>query len=292
MQTTLTFPADGKTRHQARRGLLIYFAVLVPLSALIQAAIISADLDGGANGLLAWIVLINALMLVPTIASVIARLTLREGFADVAFGIGGRAGRNAIGLAIVFPIMIGLVAYGLGWTTGVVGFEPRPVAEWLAALIIVLMLNLLVSSGEEIGWRGYMLMRLIDAGVPQPIIVSSLIWGAWHIPLVLWAGFANGPSPIFSAAVLMVTTLALGYVLARMRLVTGSVWPAIALHVAWNTLIQAGFDPLVVGTQKTLWIGETRVVTALTLLVAVAIYSRRRWTIKGDRAVFNAYHSA
>jgi membrane protease YdiL (CAAX protease family) len=276
MQTTLTVSTEDSTVRRARRGLLIYFAVLVPLSALIQAVIISADLDGGANGVLAWIGLIGGLMLTPTIAAVVARLALREGFADVSFGFGGRAGRNAIGLAIIFPIVIGLASYGLGWAASLVGFESRPVGGWLAALIIVLMLNLLLSSGEEIGWRGYMLTRLIDAGVPQPIAVSSLIWGAWHIPLVLWAGFADSASPLFSAAVLMVTTFALGYVLARMRLATGSIWPAIALHVAWNTIIQAGFDPLVTGAQKTLWVGETGVLTALTLVVAALVYSRRR----------------
>jgi membrane protease YdiL (CAAX protease family) len=270
---------DDPTRSQARRGLLIYFAVLVPLSALIQAVIIRADLKGGENGLLQWLVLITALMYVPTIASVVARLALHEGFADVSFRLGGRRSRNAIVLALILPALVGLVAYGAGWATGLVGFAPRPVGLWVAGLVVSLILNLITVPGEEIGWRGYMVTRLIDAGVPHPIIASSLIWGVWHIPLILWAGFATGPSPLLSIAVFMVLCLPLGYLHARLRLATGSVWPAIALHVAWNTIIQAGFDPAAVGGQEAVWVGESGVLTALTLLAVALIYSRRRWTI-------------
>jgi hypothetical protein len=77
----------------------------VALSAVIQAVIISRpDLDG----LIAW------LMLVPTVASVVARLALKEGFSDVSFRFGGRRGGKAIVQALIFPLVIGLVAYGIG----------------------------------------------------------------------------------------------------------------------------------------------------------------------------------
>ncbi len=42
-----------------------------------------------------------------------------------------------------------------------------------------------VAAGEEIGWHGYMLTRLVDAGVAKPILTSGLIWGLWHVPLIL-----------------------------------------------------------------------------------------------------------
>lgn len=268
---------NDPTRRQARRGLLIYFATLVPLSVAIQAAIIGANLNGGENGVVEWLVLITALMYVPTIASVVARLALHEGFADVSFRLGDRS-RNAILLALVVPVLVGLLAYGAAWATGLVGFAPPPAGQWGAALIISLILNLITVPGEEIGWRGYMVTRLIDAGVPRPILASSLIWGVWHIPLVLWAGFATGPSPLFSAVVLVALCLPLGYLHARLRLATGSIWPAVALHVAWNTIIQAGFDPAAAGAQKALWVGESGLLTTLALLAVAVIYSQRKWT--------------
>jgi uncharacterized protein len=280
MQTTLTTNPNPDTRRRARRGLGIYFAIVVLLSAPVQALIIYLDLDGGTNGMVEWLVLISALMFVPTVASVVARLVLKEGFSDVSFRFGGRRGRNAILLAPVFPVIIGLVAYGIGWTTGLVEFSIPPVGVggWVAGIVVLSVLNAILTSGEEIGWRGYMLTRLIDAGVPRPVLASGLIWGIWHIPLVLWAGFSDGPSPLLSAALLMVTTTTLGYVLARVRLETGSVWPAVALHTAWNVIIQAGFDPATTGATRVVWVGELGILTVLALIVATVILSRGRWT--------------
>jgi CAAX protease family protein len=150
---------------------------------------------------------------------------------------------------------------------------------WAAAIAFLLVLNLFLVSGEEIGWRGYMLTRLIDEGVPRPVLASGVIWALWHVPLFLWGGFVQGVPPLLATALLMVMAPSLGYVLARMRLETGSVWPAIALHLAWNVAIQAGFQPLAAGASSQLWVGESGVLTALALVVAAVIYSRGRWKI-------------
>jgi CAAX protease family protein len=282
MKTTQTTYTDGDdTRRRARRGLAIYFAVVVALSAPILAVIIASDLEGGRNGAVPWLALIAAFMFVPTTASVTARLALKEGFSDVSFRFGGRRGRNAMLQALIFPIIIGLVAYGIAWAAGLIGFgiPPTGLGGWAAAIAVLLVLNIVVSSGEEIGWRGYMLTRLIDAGVPRPVLASGLIWGAWHVPLFLWGGFVQGVPPLLATALLMATTPALGFVLARMRLETGSVWPAVALHAVWNAAIQVGFQPLATGASSQVWVGENGVITALVLILAAVVYSRGKWTI-------------
>ena len=77
----------------------------------------------------------------------------------------------------------------------------------------------------------------------------------------------------------MIAITSFGYVIARTRLETGSVWPAIVLHAAWNRIIQGPFDGATMGAGAMLWVGESGVLTALTLVVAAAIFSRGRWTI-------------
>jgi uncharacterized protein len=235
----------------------------------------------------------------PAAASVVARLVLREGFADVSFRLGGRRGWKAIGLALIFPIVIGLIAYGIAWATGLARFDPPQPTGLLSSLvgdtaspvtIFVVLLALtatigaiiaaLSAAGEEIGWRGYMLTRLIDAGVPRPVLASGLIWGLWHIPLVLGGVYVAGSSPVVSAVLLMVTVTSFGFVFARMRLETGSIWPAIALHAAWNSIIQSAFDPATTGAGAALWVGEAGILTALALVVAAVIFSRGRWTMR------------
>jgi hypothetical protein len=70
--------ADARSRHKARRGLAIFFANLVPLSAIFEVLIIT-------TGDFSWLI---PLVWVPALASVVARLVLREGFSDVSFRSG------------------------------------------------------------------------------------------------------------------------------------------------------------------------------------------------------------
>ena len=272
MEATLTSRTDDAKR-QARRGLAIYFAIVVLLSAPIEAfVIIRPELNG----------VIALLMLVPTFASVVARLVLKEGFADVSFRFGGRRGWNAIGLSLVFPVVIGIIAYGIAWVTGLAGFVlslKGGLMTVFALFVIGVIVSFVVSSGEEIGWRGYMLTRLIDAGVPHPVLASGLIWALWHVPVVLAGGYAAGPSPLLSAALLIIGITSFGYVIARLRLETGSVWPAVVLHTAWNSIIQGPFDGATTGAGAMLWVGESGILTTLVLLVAAVIFSRGHWTI-------------
>lgn len=282
MRTSSASPAaDSHVRLRARRGLIIYFAVLVPLSVLFETLMIS--------GSLSWV---SALMWTPAVASIVARLVLREGFGDVSFRVGGRRGWKAIGVALVFPIIIGLVAYGIAWTTGLVQFRPKliglatpyvgvtlsPIGTFVINLVvaatIVTIYSVRTAAGEEIGWRGYMLTRLISAGVPTPILFSGLIWGLWHVPLIIGGIYLTGPPPALAALLWMITATAFSFVFARLRLATGSVWPAITLHSAWNAIIQTAFDPASTSSGAELWIGESGMLVALTIIIAAVLFSR------------------
>jgi hypothetical protein len=82
----------------ARRGLAIYFALVVVISGSLQAyyIFINPELLGTTFGLL-------ALMWSPAVASVIARLVLGEGFSDVSFRFGGYAPCRGTRLAWAYP---------------------------------------------------------------------------------------------------------------------------------------------------------------------------------------------
>jgi len=268
---------------------MIYFGMLVPLLAVFQVLLVT-------TGKWVWVI---PLMWSPAAASIVARLVLREGFADVSFRVGGRRGWHAILVAVVFPLVIGLTAYGIAWLAGLARFDPRPgglaaqlsagstspIVTFLVMLAVAATIGTVVgtvtAAGEEIGWRGYLLTRLIDAGVPRPILVSGLIWGLWHVPVVLGTGYAAGPSPVASAGLLVVLATAFGFVFARLRLETGSVWPAIVLHAAWNSIIQSAFDAARTGGDRShlhgdasWWVGESGVLTVIAMIIAAVIVAR------------------
>lgn len=111
--------------------------------------------------------------------------------------------------ALLFPLSWALAArIGDGLAHGGVGtFDPSGFAgyvtpgAWLAWTTGPL--------GEEAGWRGYFLPRLL--GRFQPLTASlilGLIWAIWHVPLYIHSNFSTvGRGLDFTASVICLTIL-------------------------------------------------------------------------------------
>jgi hypothetical protein len=63
-----------------------------------------------------------------------------------------------------------------------------------------------------------------------------------------------------------------------MRLETGSIWPVIFFHSAWNSIIEGPFDGATKGANAALWTGESGILTVIVLVVVAVIVSRGSWT--------------
>ena len=280
-----TSEAEKKT---ARRGLVLYFGVLIIGSAALESQILqTGESIGKVQGL------ILALMYVPAVASFVARLVLKEGFADISLRFGGRAGRNAAFLGWVFPMAVGFVSYGIAWATGVAQFESplstsshlyadsatlNLAASFLVSATYGAVMNCIGGFGEEVGWRGYMLTRLITAGVPKPVFTSGLIWGFWHLPFVVTGQYAGGSQPWLSALLFLVAVVPLAYLMAYLRLQSGSVWPAVIAHGAWNSIIQGTFDRATRGMPSA--VGEAGWITTTVSIIIVVFLTRGAWTLQ------------
>jgi membrane protease YdiL (CAAX protease family) len=288
---------------RARQGLAIYFSVLIVTSGIVEWLIVR-----NGDPIQNHPTLVLVLMWMPALSSGLARLMLREGIRDVSFRFGDKIGLRSIGFAVLVPLIVGTMAYGIAWATGLVGFSAitpvsqelalmaplaqlaawQPITRFLAFVALYATLGTvhagLSAAGEEIGWRGYMLTRLIAAGVPQPLFVSGLIWAVWHFPLILSGAYASGPFPILSAGLFIFTTTGIALVAGVLRLRSGSVWPAIVLHAAWNSIIQNPFDRSSVGPDGALWVGESGVFIAVTtLILGLLVY--HRWMKSGAPAL-------
>lgn len=133
----------------------------------------------------------------------------------------------------------------------------------LAGLAVAPLLNAIPVFGEEWGWRGYLLPRLLPLGQWPALLLSGLIWGLWHAPIIL-LGY-NYPTHLATGWLLMVgMCIVWGIIFGWTRLATGSVWPAVIAHGALNgaagivgVLFQEGttFDSALVGvTGVTGWL--------------------------------------
>ncbi|QEO13348.1 CPBP family intramembrane metalloprotease [Agromyces intestinalis] len=108
------------------------------------------------------------------------------------------------------------------------------VALNLALLPFVTALNCVATFGEEIGWRGWLLPSLRPLGTVWALIVSGVIWGLWHAPLIL-LGYNYQRTDVLGLASMVAFCVLTGFVIGWLRLRSASVWPAVVAHAAINT---------------------------------------------------------
>ena len=70
---------------------------------------------------------------------------------------------------------------------------------------MAVLLNSIIGAplalGEEYGWRGYLLPRLLPLGEIRATLLLGMIWGIWHLPVLLIG--LNYPSQPLWAALLV-----------------------------------------------------------------------------------------
>jgi uncharacterized protein len=84
------------------------------------------------------------------------------------------------------------------WSLLLHGTPPTPIEFWFAAPLFLVATLVLDAGpvGEEIGWKGYALPRLLDSkrGPLFAAIVFGVIWGVWHAPAFLVSGTSQSES--------------------------------------------------------------------------------------------------
>lgn len=135
------------------------------------------------------------------------------------------------------------------------------------------------ALGEEIGWRGFLLPRLVGKfGFTFGCVVSGLIWAVWHYPGLLWADYNAGTNPAYAMTCFTCMVVAMAFVMGWLRLKSGSLWPCAMLHASHNLFIQAILDRMTAPTGRALYF-TTEFGCGLALAIgatAVYFWTRRR----------------
>ncbi len=219
-----------------RRGLTAYLLITFGLTYTVDSLLIAAGFRITTLPAIAGQWAIAATMWIPAIAAwLTVRFISREDISTLKLRFGSL--RPYLTTMCVIPALYALI-YGVSWLLGLgkpdwnlqwlrgllaqadaKGELPAPQYFWPALFLLTLFvtpfINALFGLGEEIGWRGYLLPHLMPLGHTRAYLLTGLIWGLWHAPLVL-IGFNYPGHPYLGVAMMSLFTTALGLYIGAM----------------------------------------------------------------------------
>lgn len=183
-------------------------------------------------------------------------LAAREGRRTFLAWLGGfvrlRGGWRAYAVALLpLPIAFAALTWLLGYTPHV---KPGglPAIFFYLTLFPISIFNGAATAimgagplGEEGGWRGYLLPKLLGrmGELPASALIG-VIWALWHLPVMaMFVDWREGTSLVFYLPTYVIGLVALSYIFTVVwRLGRGSLVPCIWLHGLVNAIGGLAFN--------------------------------------------------
>ena len=195
---------------------------------------------------------ISALLLIPNLIGLILLVVLRWRAGGEAFSGAGLAGGKwrvwlvyGVGLIAFYGLQTLLnYVFKLGQVVDLKAAFPQMAAANLPApalmlsmaintLIVGPFLGLIITFGEEYGWRGYLQTELTRLGRVRGVFLLGVIWGMWHWP-VIWMGYNYPGQPVLGSIAMVLMCVILAYFLAYAVFKSNGIWTAAYLHALNN----------------------------------------------------------
>lgn len=207
------------------------------------------------------ILALSLVMLIPAISVIITRLITKEGFKDLGLKPHFRGNIRYYLMAWFGPsllILLGAIIYFLifpanfdptlshmvdifqanGGDLQGSGFTTYIVLQFAIGILLAPVLNIVTTSGEEMGWRGYLLPKLQEhVSLPNAVLISGAIWGIWHAPIIAMGhnyGLGYAFFPVGGILAMIIFCVVVGSFFSFLAVRTKSFLPAAIAHGSLN----------------------------------------------------------
>ncbi|MEG0751519.1 MAG: type II CAAX endopeptidase family protein [Oscillospiraceae bacterium] len=298
-----------------RKRLLLYLALTFALTWMYEVLIVIPLVRDPAAAHTNYATPLMAVaMLFPSICAVLTRLITKEGFTDswirlnfkrrwkyYVFAWFSPAVLTAIGCVVYFAINPSHYDSEWGYfrqilLTAAPTYTEAQIAaainaQLVQAVLLAPLLNVVFCFGEEFGWRGYMLPKMLGSGIKiiPTLLLGGVVWGLWHAPLTWGVGHNYGSGyegfPWLGILAMCGFCILLGTLFSFVTLRTRSCIPAALAHGGINGIASFGvylmlspeknYNPFV-GPAPTGYIGGAAfAVTAVVLTLLLARDEKR-----------------
>ena len=216
--------------------LLAYGSAWAIWAALLGPTIMGALREGRTPDSFTATLAVTLGMYAPALAAVVMRLFIsREGLRRALRPLPSL--RMALG-AVLIPMALILILVAIVTATNIGDATPgKPWGTLLAILTFVgVPVGAALAFGEEFGWRGYLLPKLLPLGEVKAAVIVGLIWGPWHLPVLIVGLNYPGQSIIAVLAVFFLSAMLLSLLHTRFFVASSYSLVAVSLlHGSLNT---------------------------------------------------------
>lgn len=233
------------------------------------------------------------LMWCPGVASIVTSLLFQKSLRGFGWGIGNFWLLLA---SYFFPLAELFLVFGVIWYFnfgGFAGFE----SNFMTKLAFIPMVLMALEGtyfagrsalGEEIGWRGYLVPKLLERYQPNQVsIIVGLIWAVWHFPIMITGDYGSQTPILYQLICFTLMLIGVNFVYTWFRIKSDSMWTGVLLHTAGNLYLFHVFEDLTLDTGNTpFYAGETGAVFALWGVILIMLFLKFGWDWPTD-----VYHS-
>jgi hypothetical protein len=249
--------------------------------------------------------LLASVMITPAIAAfIVRRFITREGFATA--GLRRGPWRPYLVVWVGVPLLV-VGIYALTVLLGLGRFDPTlaqlfdRIAEagkgqtipklppplvlgaaiFAQSLIVGALITTIFTFGEEFGWTGYLLVKLLPLGRWRAAVIYGTLWGLWHAPIIA-AGYNYPGYPVLGPVTMCALTVAFALTQTALRLRYDSVYLTSFFHASINAQ-GLGVVPMFVAGVSPVLGGVTGLV-GITTFMLLGAWLLARTPERGDRA--------
>lgn len=193
-------------------------------------------------------------MLIPVIAHVLTRWITKEGFALTGKGsmMLGISFKDKKWIYFMIAMLLPWLYFELGHAISILALPEALDPEYYKTfeidkkVVFIMPIAGIISGtiasfaafGEEGGWRGYMMPKLMElVGTKKAVFIGGIIWGLWHAPLTC-VGHNFGTDypgfPYLGILIMCIDCIFMGMMLTYVSVKSGSIWPAAIMHAVNN----------------------------------------------------------
>ena len=292
MQTSTTKPTQQNYKI-SNLHLTVWFATLFILVSIAYIPILQTGSMESSGALL---------QIAPAITSIAMMLV----FTRSVRGLGWKLGRARwLLVSYALPIVVLLIAYGLAWLLTDSFYDATYVDDTLAEMnaslgtelhspllfmaingLLAAILNTLLAAifaiGEELGWRGFLVPALAERfDFTRVGFISGMIWAVYHYPFFIVIMAPRMGVPWWCVvAVGTVAGVALSFIMAWLRLRSGSFWTAVLFHATLNGMTQGFFENVTRDTAVTPYLtGDAGILLAFIWCIVAYYFWQRRYEL-------------